>query len=582
MKETFINIKKVYKRYGREYKSSLIRIFIFSLLGIGTNICIPILSAKFIINFTDSKFEQAIYMSLVILGVYAIENIKILLIRKNNQVFRRGTVRSIQMSLGREILTLEQETLDSNSSGTFIQRLTNDTEKMSRIFTNGMVITIKFLSAIGSFIAILIIDYHMFLYYFIASLILTILNYIKNEKVGEKDKEFRKESDKVAGLTGELVRGARDIKMLYAKESFMKNLDEKIVIQNEKNFEMRNIDMNYNLFIGYIKMILDFVSVLLLVLLIRNNIITVAIAIALYNYRNTVLTNFMDIVSELLEECKNFNISSDRVFSIVNNKEYKKEKFGKEELENIDGNLEFKNVKFGYNENLVLKGLNLKIDSGKTYGIVGKSGSGKTTIFNLLNKLYNISSGSILIDGKDINELNEKSIRGNITIISQNPYIFNMSIKDNLKLVKNDVTDEEIIEACKLACLDDYIETLPNKYNTVVGEGGVNLSGGQRQRLAIARALIQNTKIILFDEATSALDNETQSKIQKAIDNLKGNYTIIIIAHRLSTIVNCDKIFILEDGIISDSGTHKELFSTNQYYQQLCKIELFENDEKIA
>lgn len=578
MKETFKNLKKVYKKYGREYKSSLIKIFVFSLFGIVTNICIPLLSARFIISFTDSKFEQAIYMSLVILGVYAIENIKILLIRKNNQVFRRGTVRSIQMSLGREILSLDQETLDSNSSGTFIQRLTNDTEKMSRIFTNGMVIIIKFLSAIGSFVAILIIDYHMFLYYFVASLILTILNYIKNEKVGEKDKEFRKESDKVAGLTGELVRGARDIKMLYAKESFMKNLDDRIIIQNEKNFEMRNIDMNYNLFIGYIKMILEFVAVLLLVLLIRNNILTVAIAIALYNYRNTVLTNFMDIVSELLEECKNFNISSDRVFSIVNNKIFKKEKFGKDEIKNIDGNFEFKNVNFGYNENLVLKGLNLKIDSGKTYGIVGKSGSGKTTIFNLLNKLYNVNSGSISIDGKDINDLNEKTIRGNITIISQNPYIFNMSIKDNLKLVKKDVTDEEIVNACKLACLDDYIENLPNKYNTIVGEGGVNLSGGQRQRLAIARALIQNTKIILFDEATSALDNETQSKIQKAIDNLKGDYTIIIIAHRLSTIVNCDKIFILEDGKISDSGTHEELYNTNEYYQQLCRTELFEKN----
>lgn len=580
MKETFINLKKVYKRYGKEYKSSLIKIFIFSLFGIVTNICIPLLSAKFIISFTDSKFEQAIYMSLVILGVYAIENIKILLIRKNNQVFRRGTVRSIQMSLGREILSLEQETLDSNSSGTFIQRLTTDTEKMSRIFTNGMVIIIKFLSAIGSFIAILIIDYHMFLYYFVASLILTILNYVKNEKVGEKDKEFRKESDKVAGLTGELVRGARDIKMLYAKESFMKNLDKKIVIQNEKNFEMRNIDMNYNLFINYIKMVLEFFAVLLLVLLIRNNILTVAIALALYNYRNTVLTNFMDIVSELLEECKNFNISSDRVFSIVNNKEFKKEKFGNEQIDNIDGNFEFKNVKFGYNENLILKDLNLKIESGKTYGIVGKSGSGKTTIFNLLNKLYNINSGSILIDGKDINNLDEKSIRGNITIISQNPYIFNMSIKDNLRLVKNDVTDEEIIKACKLACLDDYIETLSYKYNTVVGEGGVNLSGGQRQRLAIARALIQNTKIILFDEATSALDNETQSKIQKAIDNLKGNYTIIIIAHRLSTIVNCDKIFILEDGKISDSGTHKELIKNNDYYKKLCETELLEKVKK--
>jgi ABC-type multidrug transport system fused ATPase/permease subunit len=576
MKETFSNLKKVYKKYGKEYKSSLIKIFLFSLFGIVTNICIPLLSAQFIINFTDSKFKQAIFMSLIILGVYAIENLKILMIRKHNQVFRRGTVRSIQMALGREILSLDQETLDSNSSGTFIQRLTNDTEKMSRIFTNGMVIIIKFLSAIGSFIAILIIDYHMFIYYFVSSLVLTILNYVKNERVGEKDKEFRKESDKVAGLTGELVRGARDIKMLYAKESFMKNLDDAIIVQNEKNFEMRNIDMKYNLFIGYIKMVLEFVAVFLLVLLIKNNILTVAVAIALYNYRNTVLTNFMDIVSELLEECKYFNISSDRVFSIVNNKEFKKEQFGHDVINKIDGNFEFKNVKFGYGDNYVLKGLNLKIESGKTYGLVGKSGSGKTTIFNLLNKLYNVNEGSILIDGKNINDLNEESIRGNITIISQNPYIFNMSIKDNLKLVKSDVTEDEIIISCKLACLDDYIESLPDKYDTVVGEGGVNLSGGQRQRLAIARALIQNTKIILFDEATSALDNETQAKIQKAIDNLKGDYTIIIIAHRLSTIVNCDKIFILEDGKISASGTHKKLYDTNKYYKQLCKTELFE------
>ena len=580
MKETITNLKKVYKNYGKEYKSSLIKIFIYSLFGIFTNIALPLLSAKFIVNFTASKFEQAIYMSLVILLVLILENTKIMLIRKNNQVFRRGTVRNLQMSLGREILTLDQNTLDSNSSGTFIQRLTNDTEKMSRIFTNGMVIIIKFLSSIGAFIAILILDYHMFLFFVVSSLILTILNYIKNEKVGEKDKEFRKESDKVAGLTGELVRGARDIKMLYAKESFMKNLDEKILIQNEKNFEMRNIDIYYNLFINYIEMILELIAVLLLLSLIKSNLLTVAVAIALYNYRKNVLTNFMDIVSELLEECKNFNISTDRVFSIVNNKEFRKEKFGHEELTNVKGNFEFKNVKFGYNENLVLKDFSLKIDSGKTYGIVGKSGAGKTTIFNLLNKLYNIKSGSILIEGKNINSLTEKSIRGNITIISQNPYIFNMSIKDNLKLVKDDVTEEEILTACKLACLDDFIESLPNKYETIVGEGGVNLSGGQRQRLAIARALIQNTQIILFDEATSALDNETQTKIQKAIDNLKGNYTIIIIAHRLSTIVNCDKIFILEDGRISSSGTHKQLLKNNNYYKRLCETELMEKKKQ--
>ena len=574
MKDTFKNLRRVYKKYGREYKGSLIKNFIFSLFGIFTNICIPLFSAKFIISFTDSKFEQAIYMALIILVICAIETVKILLIRKNNQIVRRGIVRNIQMSLGREILKLDQTTLDSNSSGTFIQRLTNDTEKMSRIFTNGMVIIIRFLSIIGSFIAILVIDWHMFVYYSVVSLLLSVLNYVKNEKVGEKDREYRKESDVVAGLTGELVRGARDIKMLYAKESFMKNLDEKIAIQNDKHFEMRNIDMNYNLVIGYIKIFLEFVAILLLILLVNNNVLTVAVAIVLYNYRTTVLTNFMDIVSELLDECKNFNISSERVFAIVNNKAFKKEKFGDKSLNCIEGNFEFRNVSFGYNENMVLKNLSFKISSGSTVGIVGKSGSGKTTIFNLLCKLYDVNSGEIRIDNVNIEELDEEAIRRNITIISQNPYIFNMSIKDNLKLVKSDITDEEIVEACKTACLDDYIESLPKKYDTIVGEGGINLSGGQRQRLAIARALVQNTKIILFDEATSALDNVTQLKIQTSIDNLKGNYTLIIIAHRLSTIINCDKIFILEDGKISAIGTHKELLKENKYYKSLCETEL--------
>lgn len=162
--------------------------------------------------------------------------------------------------------------------------------------------------------------------------------------------------------------------------------------------------------------------------------------------------------------------------------------------------------------------------------------------------MYDNYKRKITIDGIDIKELDKDSIRGNITIVSQNPYIFNMSIRDNLKLVKRDLTDEEMKEACKMACLGDYIESLPNKYDTIVDEGGVTLSGGQRQRLAIARAFVQKTEIILFDEATSALDNETQTKIQQAIDNLQKQYTILIIAHRLSTIQNADRILMLDDG----------------------------------
>jgi len=191
--------------------------------------------------------------------------------------------------------------------------------------------------------------------------------------------------------------------------------------------------------------------------------------------------------------------------------------------------------------------------------------------------MYDLKDGEILIDGVNIEELDEDSIRGNITIISQNPYIFNMSIKDNLRLVKSDLTEKEMIKACKLACLDDYIESLPEKYDTIVGEGGVMLSGGQRQRLAIARAFIQKTEIILFDEATSALDNDTQSKIQQAIDNLKREYTILIIAHRFSTIINCDRIYYIEDGKVVDSGKHSELLNKCLAYKKLYESEIKEN-----
>ena len=286
----------------------------------------------------------------------------------------------------------------------------------------------------------------------------------------------------------------------------------------------------------------------------------------------------MEKITKLLTELNNFNISSNRVFDIIENNESRKEKFGKIHLDKINGNFKFENVTFGYEQNNnVLKDLSFSVKTGETVAIIGKSGAGKTTIFNIICKLYDINKGKIFIDNVDINELDEDTIRSNISIINQNPYIFNLSIKDNFKIVKSDVTDEEIEEACKLACIDEFINSLPYKYDTIIGENGVLLSGGQKQRIAIARALIKKTPIILFDEATSALDNETQKNIQMAIENLKKYSTILIIAHRLSTIINCDRILILEDGKIADSGKHIELIEKNENYRRLCETELIKN-----
>ena len=577
MKDTIKNLKRVYS-YGKKYKINLICEIIGAIIATTIGVVLPLLVAKQIIYLTNNIWQQVIFVSLIILMITIFEKANSVFLRKNTQAFRRGTIKNIQVKLGKEILKINQKELDSNSSGMFIQRIVNDTDQMAKMFTEGLGYIAGVVRNIGAFVAILILNWQMFLYYLVVSIILTLLQLRKTKKYGEKDVEYRKQVEKVSGLTGELIRGARDIKMLDAKESFMKILKENIEDQNKKNFNMRNIETKYQFIVGSCTGIFEFILLLLLVYLIQSNTITVAIAIALFNYKNDVMVNLMEKISQLFNEAKNFNISCTRVFSIVDDIILKKESFGKKHLTEVDGNFEFKNVTFEYNKEIpVIKNLSFKVKSGQTVGFIGKSGVGKTTIFSLLCKLYEINSGEILIENTNINKLDEESIRVNITIISKNPYIFNLSIRDNLKLVKENLTEKEMIEACKTACLDDFIETLPQKYDTILGESGIMLSGGQKQRLAIARAFVQKTKIILFDEATSALDNETQAKVQKAIDNLKDEYTILIIAHRLSTIVNCDNIKIIEDGKISIEGTHEELLSKSDTYKKLCKTELIKN-----
>ena len=438
-------------------------------------------------------------------------------------------------------------------------------------------IYLELLKQIGLILSIIFPSNYLtvFIYYLIASITVTLLHLRKVKRVNFKDNILRKQQEKNVGLTGELVRGVRDIKMLNASSSFIDEIERSINSVSDKTFDMRNTEMKYNLIISSVSALFEFILILILIYLIKINNINIATAVVLFSYRSNIMTNLMEKVGNLLTEVKSFNLSSKRVFAMFEDEEFKKEKFGTKHLKNVKGNFEFKNVTFSYDKDRkVLDNLSFKVNENEIVGFVGKSGVGKTTIFNLLCKMYDVDKGKITIDGVDIKKLDEDSIRGNITIISQNPYIFNLSIRDNLKLVKSDLTDDEMIEACKLACLDEFISSLPEGYDTVVGEGGVNLSGGQRQRLAIARAFIQKTEIILFDEATSALDNDTQSKIQQAIDNLKNEYTILIIAHRFSTIINCDRIYFIEDGKVIATGNHDELLKNCKSYKDLYESEI--------
>ena len=219
--------------------------------------------------------------------------------------------------------------------------------------------------------------------------------------------------------------------------------------------------------------------------------------------------------------------------------------------------------------------VSIKFEANKTTAIVGRSGCGKSTILSLSNKLYSLkeNSGVITIDGENINDLTEKSLRNSISTVTQTPYIFNATIRENMQYIKPDVTDEEIVKTLKKAQIYDFVKALPEGLNSKVGENGVMLSGGQKQRFAIARILLKNPKIIILDEATSALDNENQEKIVEVVDNLKNDHTIIVVAHRLSTIVDADKIVVIDNGTVVGEGTHKYLMRNCPLYKALYNKE---------
>ena len=576
MKEFFSNLKKAWV-YGKGQKKFIIGYIVFNIIFIFINLFVPILSAKAIVELTNNKLNQVVFIGFVILVVELLRNFANYITGYFRQQIYRETYSKIETTLGAEILKIENQSLDEKGSGLFIQRLTNDASKIADIFVVLNIYLTNILTDIGIFLAVFIINKAVFFY-----LLLTVYAIFGVEKkrtnvVNAQDKIYRKKNEKVSSFIGELVRGAHDIKMLNAENSFIKELDSKIIDLNNEKYKMDEKNRNYILLSATLSDIFSTGNIILSVFLITQNLLSIPNALVINNYLGR-LTSIIYFVSQFLEKVKDFNLSSERVFAIMDSKEFGKEKFGKKHIDKVNGDFEFKNVTFTYtNGHKVIDNMNFKIKANSTVAFVGKSGSGKTTVFNLLCKMYNIDSGNITIDGIDINELDKDSIRGNITIISQNPYIFNLSIRDNLRLVKENLTEEEMIEACRTACLEDFIKSLPDGYDTVIGEGGINLSGGERQRLAIARALVQKTEIILFDEATSALDNETQANIKKAIDNMKNEYTILIIAHRLSTVIDCDRILFLDEGKIKAEGTHKELLSNCKNYRSLYEAELKNN-----
>ena len=570
VKDIFRNIKRSW-RFVKKEKKRLFILLSFSLIMCVMSVLAPVFSAKMLLSITDGLFGVLLGVALFVL---ILEFFRHFLHFTYNMIFGRYLLNitlALQSEIAEETLKLEISELDKKSSGVFIDRLNIDTRDIANIFTRLGDAIIDVITNVGVLIAILVVNKVMFIYFVISLIVLFVLENMKMKKAFAIEKEKRKISEKNTGLVGELVRGIRDIKALNATDNFLDNTRDRLESALNKNYDMQKVNFTYSLIINCSSSLVSFLFIFLGVILINNNTLTIASFLVIYLYKDRV-QGLLKYVTYVIELMKQFNLSSDRVFDIIDNDKFKKESFGTYHKKKLDGELEFKNVYFSYNKDKdVLKDVSFKVNHHETISFVGRSGSGKSTILSLLSGLYKIEDdrGVVLVDNRDIREYDKDSIRNNIAVVTQNPYIFNMSIKDNLKLVDPKLTDKRMKEVCEIAALNEFIESLPDKYDTMVGEGGLTLSGGQRQRLAIARALLKNNDIILLDEATSALDNETQGEIKKAINNMKGSYTIIIVAHRLSTVIDSDRIILIDKGKVMGEGTHKELMENNSLYQNL-------------
>lgn len=565
MKETKYNLKSVWK-YFKPYKKNLIIFIILTfIIGVLGTIS-PLFTAKIIEDITSNKLKIVLYVSILLFITNIITSLLTYLNNKIFYNFQGRAVKEIKYNYCKSILNTKTILFDKMGSGLFLSRFTTDLVTYSYIFSQIINNLNSIIINIGVYIIVFSINIYIGFYFIIGSFILYYINKIKNKQRNKIWREYKHIDEKNQSILSEMLRGFRDLKVLDLKKGMLKYIDNNLEENRFKSYNMDMINSKYDMISNNIQSLLRIMLLILCLILINNKSLSIANFLIVFVYQDKIY-GLIYSLTHIITELNLFNLCSKNILEIMSN--IKKDEYGDKDFKSCKGNLEFKNVSFSYKKNKnILNNINFKINAKEKVSIVGKSGVGKSTLINLICKLYDIKSGEILIDNHNINDLSYEYLKRNISVVSQNPYIFNLSIKENLMLAKEKVSMEEIINSCKLVSLHDYIMTLPNKYDTILDENGINLSGGQKQRLSIARAIIKNSKIIIFDEATNSLDEETNKIIKETINFLNKNSTIIIITHKLKNITDSDKIILIENGEIVKIGNHKDLM-TNKLYQKL-------------
>ncbi len=569
--------KRLYKDYTRKHIKTILLSALFSILIAGSTSAIAWLLDPAIKKIFIEK-DQSLILVIPILIILAFSTkgislyiAKALMIKVGEEISK-----ALQFNMVKSLIYTDTQNIDKKHTGKFISNLTYDVSHITNLLSNAILILFKdSLTLIGLLTVMFIQNWKLSL----ISIIMIPVSSIFAKTLGKRMKKIVTQAQERSGfLMSYLVELFKNHKIakIFQKENYeIKRADVQLTELMKKNKKIATVLIRMSpimeILTGFMIAILIYFSGKLILKgeIDVNNFFSFLAAMMLAYQPVRSLTSLNIVVNQGLS-------SAVRILPIIDTKNTIQNSPDSKELNIKESKINFKNIYFKYetNEKNVLEDINLEFEGGKMTALVGHSGSGKSTILNLIPRFYQPQSGEITIDDQLINNVTIESLRNNISLVSQETTLFDDTIKNNIKYANENASDNEILKVSELSNSHDFIEKLPNKYDTIIGENGVRLSGGEKQRISIARAMLKKSTIILLDEATSSLDSQTESKIQEALNTLTKNKTTIVIAHRLSTILNSNNIYLIDSGKVIDKGKHDELLEKSNLYKNFYEKQI--------
>ena len=570
--------RRLYKDYSRKYLDKIILSAFFSIIVAASTSAIAWLLDPAIKKLFIEKDQSLIFLiPFMIIIAFSLKGLSLYLAKATMIGVGEEVKKKLQSDMTKSLIKADTQIIDKKHSGSFISNLTYDVTHITNLLSHALLTLFKdSVTLVGLLFVMFTQNWKLAL----ISLIMIPLAAISAKTLGKRVGKVTTQAQEKSGfLTTYLVELFKNHKLIkiFQKESY-ENLRADRYLEQLK-------DKNKKIAIVFIRMspIMETLTGIMIAILIFysgklmmqneleiNNFFSFLAAMMLAYQPVRSLSTLNMVLNQGLS-------AASRILPIIDNENKIKDIEDAKNLIFKNAEINFKNVKFSYSSNSedkVLNGINLKFSGGQMTSLVGHSGAGKSTILNLIPRFYDINDGDITIDDQSIYKTKIESLRNNISLVSQETTLFDDTIKNNIKYANVDATDEEILKVAKLSYCDEFINLLPKKYDTIIGENGIRLSGGEKQRISIARAMMKKSSIILLDEATSSLDSEIESKIQEALSILTKNRTTIVIAHRLSTILNSNNIFVIDSGNVVASGNHDELLQNSKLYKNFYEKQL--------